>query len=138
MLKIATSTIPGAGRGVFALIDFNRNDFICSYYGIFVTDDEYEWIDANAVKINTGVSIVKGSMHNPIRLNLIGFPGYPGPCINHHSSSNCEFVIYKNRCTRKGFKKGLVVVQATKKIKAGSEIFIHYGEEADRIINHSY
>ena len=131
--KIGPSSIPNAGRGLFAGKDFAKSSHVVDYYGFILTDCEYDWIlPAFHYKIYTGVELKK-LLGGSLELSLVGEPGWPGSLINHNKPANCRFRIYKEKYNERGFKKGFVVVETLKAIKKGDELFIDYGPMAKEI-----
>ncbi len=108
---IQTSTIPDAGKGLFADKDYARNDFVTYYSGrVFNTAIEGDrvlqinkrtWIDGS------GPCTSKDA---------------PGDFLNHKLPSNTRFVVSSHPL-------GLVTIRTTKAVKKGDEFFIDYGRE---------
>jgi SET domain-containing protein len=96
------------GRGLFAMEDIPKGDCILEYFGKELTEEEkYTSTSRYLFEINKKITIdgwVKG--------NIARY-------INYACKPNAEFDTYKNK----------IYVLALKKIKAGDQITIDYGEE---------
>lgn len=115
-VAVRRSNIPDAGLGLFALRDINKNDLIVPPY----TGTVY---DANAI-----IALYKnGSAPYTLTVNHDRY--IDAACkrswaafINHTTAkkTNARFVLWAAKQT--------INIRATKDIKAGSEILIHYGD----------
>lgn len=101
-LTIKKSTIQNAGKGVFALIDFNKGEtvHICSVIEV-------------PKGVGNGYVFGKGSK-TYIALDK-------GSLFNHSSNENIKYYFDKNE----------LVFVALRKIKKGEELFINYGDYYD-------
>ena len=121
-LKIKQSTIPNAGKGVFAInpkkavgeIIFRRGDTIAPYRGELLTDAELDdrYADYTA----------------PFGLNISKNYNRDGACdrglgslINHKPAQNANVKFVANHQNKTAF------VKATKNIRNGDELFVNYG-----------
>ena len=82
------------GMGLFnnsgKVIKANR--YIVDYYGYIVTHEGFNWLYNNLQKISTGVELRNcKTRHTRSKMNIIGFPGFPGACVNHSKVPNVYF-----------------------------------------------
>ena len=127
-LKVAPSTIPNAGKGVFAFnktkganeIIFRRNDIICVYGGEFISraelDERYgDYTAPYGIEVNHNL-LQDGACTRSI-----------GTLVNHknrRADNNAEFYV----STRNpGPHPRQIKLRATKPIRNNQEIFVHYG-----------
>ena len=105
---------PNVGLGLFAKIDFKKDDDICAYIGDRVPTERYEEFDSDyRLEYNKTWTIDSTDPHScygrypndPILINLV------------------------NAKLSKRMKKIEAFVKATKSIKAGDEILVAYGDE---------
>ena len=121
-LYLKPSAIPHAGLGLFTLRDIQKGRRIAAYTGVLRTDEELDRMEANAnayaVRIKKNLSVdasstqtALGRYANDCRSVNVRRKECPG--------TNAKFVV--NQRTQK------VYLKATKRIQAGSEIFLAYG-----------
>ena len=121
-VKINTSQIPNAGKGLFALVEFKRGDIVCEYEGEIVTWAECEkrsqeghegyadayftpWAFGRYANDARGVGRVEGL------------------------KNNAQYEIKR----RDGVQKVFIV--ATRTIQPGQEVFVHYGDDYWRYLD---
>lgn len=116
-VRMAPSTIAGAGRGLFATRDFQRGEVVCPYGGRLLTAGEVEqlypgdtlapYVERLSGKAARDAACVRGigSMAN-------GMP--------RREDSNAETFVRRNR---------VPWLRAIRRIRQGEEIFNHYGAE---------
>ena len=129
-LKVAPSTIPNAGKGVFAFnktkganeIIFRKNDIICSYGGEFISKNELEerygeytapyGIEVNRNLVQDGACTRSaGSLFNHK---------------NRRTDNNAEFYLSTQNI---GPHPRQIKIRATRPIRNNQEIFVHYGND---------
>lgn len=98
----------GTGKGLFALEDIPKGKCIIEYTGFLVPEKDVE-------KINSRY-LFEVAKNQTINGNV---PGNLARYINHSCRPNCE---------AEG-PKGRVFIFSKKNIKAGEELFYHYGKE---------
>lgn len=121
-LRIKTSTIEGAGKGLFALdptesdnaIIFKKDDKIIKYDGELVDRDELDeryggYTAPYGVEISrTKDEYEDGALHRGV-----------GTLVNHSTrDANCRFSVTRN---------GNIVLKATRNIRNNKEILVDYG-----------
>ena len=121
-LKIKTSLIPNAGKGLFAVdplssdnneILFHNGDTICQYKGKMI--DHAELIQRYSNKTPPYVVGVSANAYEDgARIRGIGSIANKNP--NH---SNATISVYRGRAS----------LRATKNIKNGQEIYLSYGKQ---------
>ena len=136
---------------------FNRSnrtiypgETVCYYYGVIVTNDEYNTLEKMVGSITTGMRIPKLFGVTQV-LNVIGFnrihPGAPiihAPTRNRTNTglkeyANVSMMLPKEK-VKAGIRKGLFppdfcVVIADETVEPGDQYFYDYGEHAMEIIN---
>jgi hypothetical protein len=113
---------------------FEPRSYVVAYYGFMLTDDEFNWIEAHGLKINTGIRMKK-ILGGSFEITCVGIPGYPGSCINHRQPPNVEFSVQTEKRTKSAFLKGFLMVKTLgKPIEQGQEFFIDYGADAQEIL----
>ena len=129
-LKIRPSTIPAAGKGLFAEdplrgdreIIFRRGDFIIEYTGENINEEELherygEHTGPYAIEVR-GRSNPRGGLF----IDAAAERGV-GSLINHrgHHAANSEFVV--------DYRRNQARLRAIRPIRNGDEIFVSYGRE---------
>jgi hypothetical protein len=130
-LEVRTSTVPGAGLGLFYVgtsedgvsppQPLKKGVVITEYSGsALLTDDEYNNLyplddSAYGLCVSPDVCLDSGSTDN-----------YPGRYINHRSHSRAN-VQWGRKVHRMSCGRYAVYIYTTKRIKPGSELFIDYG-----------
>lgn len=112
--SIIVRTIPGKGRGVFALKDFKAGDVVESAPVLIFTPKERKNLEKTLLnyyvypwKSTRGASVVLGY----------------GSLYNHSYSPNADW--------KQNFKTHCMVYRAIKSIKKGDEITVNYNGEPD-------
>ena len=123
-VKVAPSQIPGAGMGLYLLEDAKTGEWIARYSG-----DPLTWAESNRRKH----SHYRLQVHRNLFLDAEDTKHFEGRYINDARRSkhkvNARFAANyaTNTCSETGHK--WVRIYATRRIKAGEEIFLDYGEE---------
>ena len=123
-VKIAPSQIPGAGMGLYLMEDAEKGDWIARYSGDPLTKAECD---------NRPHSHYRMQVHKNLFLDAANAKHFEGRFINDARRSkfktNARFAAnYSvNICSTTGFF--WVRIYASRKIKAGDEVFIDYGED---------
>ena len=116
-LQINPSTIPGAGDGLFTLVDIPKKKFICRYAGKEMSLQEY--LQKNS---GYGVLIKKDRIIDGADTQS-ALGRYANSCQKkdgmHCKGANAKFSV--------SAKNKTISLVSTKKIKAGEEIFVAYG-----------
>ncbi len=112
--EIRRSTIPGAGKGLFAAVDIEVEDMIGYYTGEVIDNDELEdGVHSDSIYIlwvsQTHIIVGEGPRANYTRY------------INHSNRPNA-FLVVSTRWKTARF-------EALRKIRSGQEIFFDYGED---------
>ena len=120
-LKIAPSTIPGAGSGLFATRVFAEDSFICEYGGELVPRDEAEEEDYKSEYVlaidDDWVIDAKSTQSGLGRWAVDCLPvNRPQDC----EDNNAEFEI--------DVENQSAALYATEEIQPGDEIFVSYGD----------
>jgi hypothetical protein len=107
------SFIESAGKGLFALARFQRDDFITNYGGILQTTDK---LVSKAYALSAGKGLVFDASSS---FRTVGQRGL-GRFANHQPqrSANARFVVAGTQSAR---------LCATKRIEVGDEIYVNYG-----------
>jgi hypothetical protein len=112
------STIPGAGKGIFALRKYSKGDIICEYTGREVPLEEVkspEFLTTVAYQISSTMCIVPQEIGSDVITCLGAYINDP----LDQTRDNCELT------TRAG--KALIV--ATQNIQLFQELFLPYGPD---------
>jgi hypothetical protein len=120
MLKVKTSTIPNAGKGLFATVDISKNTKLGEYKGKQLSeqqfqrtaDTSYVW-EVSARGKNVYVDARRRVANNPLR--------YVNGAIFKRQKKKVNVEMYQY-----GQK---VFYRTTKKVPAGTELIIDYGDE---------
>jgi SET domain len=127
-LRVLPSTIPGAGKGLFARqnnrttntnsILFKVGDIVCPYNGAPTTDQELQARYGNFTA-PYGLQVAGNTYENAACHRGVG------SLINHAPNSRANVRFSRVR-VESGWKS---VIRATKRIRDGSELFCNYGSE---------
>lgn len=118
--SVRTSTIPGAGFGCFAEMDFEAYDVVTEYGGVIITEEDNKKNRSDFVfRCSDGTRYDACIVLNPLQEQ--------GRFINDARGTENE-----NNCTWyecKHVTPPMLYILASKSIKKGEELFIPYGEE---------
>ena len=117
-LFIQPSTLPGAGMGLFTSIDIPRGTLIIEYLGTVTTwnDIKHEIDNPYLCYVNRN-HVINGAPH-PEHLARYANDA-AGPVRLEGTRNNSFFEVDGSR----------VFIKATRRIPAGTEIFVNYGKE---------
>ncbi len=117
--QIKSSTIPGAGKGLFARWDFNKGDAIVRYTGDIVQTadgaNDGGWQGSSYVLEVTDSWAIDAARTNTADGRMIN------DTVTTNKRPNVKFAFDARR--------KVVTIRALKAIKAGEELFISYGRE---------
>jgi SET domain-containing protein len=120
-VTVQDSTIVGGGQGLFATRGFGKHDYISLYSGEFLTEEEYR---ARYPQLNAEYCLYINQMH--CYVDAINKQSCIARWINHatkREEANTEFINYVTNGIY------LVIIQTTREIAAGEELFLDYGPE---------
>ncbi|MBK7964796.1 MAG: SET domain-containing protein-lysine N-methyltransferase [Bacteroidetes bacterium] len=131
VVKIKTSQLPNAGKGLFALVEFKRGDIVCEYEGEIVT-----WAECER-RSNEGHEGYAFFMTNNLCVDAYFTPWAFGRYANDARGvgrvnglrNNAQYEIKR----RDGVQKVFIV--ATRTIQPGQEVFVHYGDDYWRYLD---
>lgn len=115
-LEVRVSTIPNSGFGLFTLIDRDIGDFIAPYHGRLLTLDQMNSMYGNATN-DLGPYVVKMGANKYMDTACMRSAGSFANANPSHN--NAKLAIDNAHNT--------VNIKATKRIKAGEEVFLSYG-----------
>ena len=135
-LTVHDSTIPEAGKGVFAydksdnrVLVFEKGEYVCQYWGERISKEELEQRYPGNITAPYGIEIgdTNTFMDGACVRGL-------GTLVNHEANKRRA-----NAELRDEFIDGeyLVIIRARKRIYNGDEILVHYGTEYEFQNNHS-
>lgn len=118
-LVVKKSTLPGAGKGLFTKIDIPKNSLIVEYKGKITT-----WKKVNKQKGNNAYIFY-------VTRNHVVDAEKTTKALARYANDARGFVKVKGIRNNAIYevKKGKPYIESTKKIPAGSEIFVEYGKE---------
>lgn len=151
VVEVRTSTIPNAGRGVFAKRKVPRHAILGYYFGVPLTEDEFDCLKE---KVGQASQYAVGLLRETLMADSKWFPrtkirykftvldatdenGEPFAetvCPFHFINEDCSRV---NVAFREGAQVNQIYVLATRDIEADDEIFVSYGTEVDRTTWHA-
>ena len=113
---IKKSTIPNSGKGAFTNVDLKKGYTIGYYKGRKLSPKQYEKLK------NDNYSWELSSSHGPFYIDA-SIKKYSNwlRYVNHKSGSKANLEPYQYN--------GKMYYRTTKKIKAGNELFVDYGDE---------
>lgn len=131
VVKIKTSQLPNAGKGLFALVEFKRGDIVCEYEGEIVT-----WAECEK-RSNEGHEGYAFFMTKNRCVDAYFTPWAFGRYANDARGvgrveglrNNAQYEIKR----RDGVQKVFIV--ATRTIQPGQEVFVHYGDDYWRYLD---
>ena len=124
-LQIKKSTIPNAGKGLFAKRDFKKNEVIGKYTG--------ERVTAKQLQDRCGYSTAPYGLQ-------VGNRIFDSACdrgIMSLANAKREMANANAKIVNKGTDSG-ANVRATKSIKKGDEIYVHYGSTYWKYLDGTY
>lgn len=119
MLLVKSSTLPGAGKGLFTKVQFRKGDRIVEYKGRIVQWKDVKHTDGHnsyLLKLSRTTAIDARPLHSGkgrYANDAMGLTRVRG------LRNNAAYFIYGNKC----------FIEATRNIEAGEEIFVAYGSE---------
>ncbi|KAJ1917738.1 hypothetical protein H4219_003050 [Mycoemilia scoparia] len=133
VVRVGPSTIPAAGNGLFAIRDLPAHCPLGFYFGVPMTEDEFD-----SLKDNSGVASHYSIMYRKTVLDACDENGQP--YTDPNGRLYCPFHFMNEDRTGKsqnmtfleGTKVNQIICSTTRKIKAGEELFVFYGDEVDR------
>lgn len=120
-VTVQDSTIPNGGKGLFATRGFGKHDYISLYSGEFLTEEEYR---ARYPDLKAEYCLYINQMQ--CYVDAISKQSCVARWINHatkRKEANTEFINYVTNGIY------LVLIQTTREIAAGEELFLSYGPE---------
>ncbi|KAJ3154539.1 Histone-lysine N-methyltransferase setd7 [Geranomyces michiganensis] len=131
ILEVKESTIPNAGRGVFAKRFIPAITEVGFYFGVPMTEDEFD-----SLKGTVGVSNAYAHRYRLTVIDGTNDEGQPYPVDNPHFYCPFHFVNEDARRANMLFYAGPQVNQiiciTTKDIQPGEELFVNYGTAVER------
>lgn len=112
-VKVAESTIAGAGLGLFATRRLKKDQVVCPYLGGICEESTIRRLYG----LNTAVYAVQ--LTAGVTENADICRGIGSLCNHKTRGFNCRLAKYKHR----------TVVRAVRDIKAGTELFVSYGSD---------
>ena len=115
-LEVKTSNIPNSGDGLFTLTDIKKGELICEFTGVEISPKE-------AAKLEG----IRG--HYLIQRDngtILDVFNSDSPAIKCNDARGSNF---KNNASINEVENGEIWLIATRRIKAGEEIFCSYGDE---------
>ncbi|KAI9237119.1 MAG: hypothetical protein BYD32DRAFT_417264 [Podila humilis] len=130
IVRVDTSTIPNAGSGLFAKVDLPASTPLGFYFGVPMSENEFD-----SLKDGVGLSSQYSIMYRRTVLDATDETGLPysdpnGPLycpfhfMNEDPNGNVSFIT--------GSVENQVICTTNREIKAGEELLVFYGKEADR------
>ena len=131
-VEVKMSKIKNAGHGLFALKDFKKDDYICSYEGPI---RKKEYVDkANAYQASYLMTheFLIGTDAVSLIVDAIDentcFARYMNDPLDKKLNNVHESVDDSSRYLRRGKTWGVIEMVAKKKIKKGDELYLDYGD----------
>jgi len=118
LLRVAKSSVPGAGRGVFAKAALRKGTRVAEYTGVVCNDKDYNFEDEGDYAVL--FSVGRGKVIDPRKGN-----GSVARWLNHSCDPNC-------RATQ---EDGRIFIETIKSVKAGDELFYNYDLRLGRRAN---
>ncbi|KAG9072596.1 hypothetical protein KI688_000367 [Linnemannia hyalina] len=130
VVRVAESTIPNSGNGLFARIDLPASTPLGFYFGVPMTENEFD-----SLKDGVGVASHYSIMYRRTVLDATDEKGMPYSdpngrlyCpfhfMNEDPNGNISFIT--------GSVVNQVICTTSRDVKAGEELFVFYGKEVDR------
>ncbi|KAJ3179884.1 hypothetical protein HDU87_002452 [Geranomyces variabilis] len=131
ILEVKESTIPNSGRGVFAKWFLPANTEVGFYFGIPMTEDEFD-----SLKGNLGVSNAYAHRYRLTVIDGTDDEGQPYPVDNPHFYCPFHFMNenpgHANMVFYAGPLVNQIICMTTKDIQPGEELFVNYGTAVER------
>ncbi|KAJ3215855.1 hypothetical protein HK099_006167 [Clydaea vesicula] len=133
LLEVKISTIPNAGKGCFALRYIPIHTIIGFYFGVPMTEDEFDQIKDNVGKASEYSIRWKYNV-----LDATNEEGLPYTFENTNNKLFCPIHFINESYTRSnvtffdGSEVNQIWVVTTRDIKPGEELFVKYGNDVDR------
>ncbi|KAI9003377.1 hypothetical protein DFJ74DRAFT_592742, partial [Hyaloraphidium curvatum] len=127
IVEVRESSIPNAGRGVFAKRRIPKHTILGFYFGVPMTEDEFD-----CVKEKTGLASQYAIRYRFTVLDATDEKGEPYPpfiCPFHYINEDPS---RRNAAFKEGNVVNQIYVEAIQDIEPGEEIFVSYGTEIDR------
>jgi hypothetical protein len=118
-LKIAPSTIPEAGKGLFAMKQFERDEKICDYHGELLTREEVHDRYTNPQTNRTYTAPYTVAINNNYAVDSATERGIGSLANTSAGHNNARLVVNQRART--------VSIKASRRIPIGQEIFVAYG-----------
>ena len=129
IVRIAPSTIPSAGNGLFAIRDLPSHCPLGFYFGVPMTEDEFD-----SLKDHLGMASHYSIMYRRTVLDASDENGQPYTdpdgrlfCpfhfMNEDRTGKCQNIAFLE-----GAKVNQIICSTTRKIKKGDELFVSYGD----------
>ncbi|KAL1923478.1 uncharacterized protein VTP21DRAFT_8458 [Calcarisporiella thermophila] len=132
IVEVRPSTIPGAGRGLFAKRFLPFNTPLGFYFGVPMTEDEFD-----SMKDGVGIASSYSIMYRKTVLDATDENGQP--FTDPNGKLYCHFHFMNENTSGGGnitFLEGNTVNQVicwtTRDIQPDEELFVYYGKEVDR------
>ncbi|KAJ3056159.1 hypothetical protein HK097_007883 [Rhizophlyctis rosea] len=131
VVEVRTSTIPGAGRGLFAKRHIFPETILGFYFGVPMTEDDYD-----STKDHVGMASHYSHRYRKTILDATDDQGQP--FTETHPKLFCPFHFmneHPERANMKfldGYIVNQVICMTTKEIQAGEELFANYGKDVER------
>lgn len=132
IVEVKASTIPNSGNGLFAARDLPYNTPLGFYFGVPMTEDEFD-----SLKDNVGVASQYSIMYRKTVLDATDPSGMPYTdpqgemyCPFHFMNENEEK--NSNITFLEGALVNQVICWTKRDIKKGEELFVWYGRDVDR------
>ncbi|KAG2182427.1 hypothetical protein INT43_007357 [Umbelopsis isabellina] len=132
IVEVKPSNIPNSGNGLFAIRDLPYNTPLGFYFGVPMTEDEFD-----SLKDNVGMASQYSIMYRKTVLDATDTNGMP--YIDPQGEMYCPFHFMNENEEKNSnitFLEGALVNQVicwTKRdIKKGEELFVWYGRDVDR------
>jgi hypothetical protein len=149
VVEVRESSIPNAGRGVFAKRRIPKHTIIGFYFGVPLTEDEFDCVKEKIGQASQYAVRVHGKRVQPLAkltcLDMLSQIRYRFTVLDAtdengvpFSETICPFqyINEDNSRVNAAFKEGVqvnqVYVEAVQDIEEGEELFVSYGSEIDR------
>ncbi|KAG2188694.1 hypothetical protein INT44_003833, partial [Umbelopsis vinacea] len=132
IVEVKPSTVPNSGNGLFAARDLPHNTPLGFYFGVPMTEDEFD-----SLKDNVGMASQYSIMYRKTVLDATDADGMPYTdpegemyCPFHFMNENEEK--NSNITFLEGALVNQVICWTKRDIKEGEELFVWYGRDVDR------